>query len=66
MRFAVLADINGNALALEAVLRDMDKLDLSTAVTLEISLVIHSKQVERRPCLWSGVFRQFAEIMTGI
>jgi predicted phosphodiesterase len=34
MRFAVLADINGNALALEAVLRDMDKLDLSTAVNL--------------------------------
>ena len=34
MQFAVLADIHGNALALEAVLRDMDKLDLSTAVNL--------------------------------
>lgn len=34
MRFAVLADIHGNALALDAVLRDMDKLGVSTAVNL--------------------------------
>jgi predicted phosphodiesterase len=34
MRFAALADIHGNALALEAVLQDMDKLGISTAVNL--------------------------------
>jgi predicted phosphodiesterase len=34
MKFAVLADIHGNALALEAVLKDMDQLGLSTAVNL--------------------------------
>ncbi|MFQ6549462.1 metallophosphoesterase family protein [Aestuariibius sp. 2305UL40-4] len=34
MRFAVLADIHGNALALEAVLRDMEGLGLSEAVNL--------------------------------
>lgn len=34
MRFAVLADIHGNALALEAVLQDMDTLGLTTAVNL--------------------------------
>lgn len=34
MRFAVLADIHGNALALEAVLLDMDTLGLTTAVNL--------------------------------
>ena len=34
MRFAVLADIHGNALALEAVLADMDALGASDAVNL--------------------------------
>lgn len=34
MRFAVLADIHGNAHALEAVLQDMDKHGLSMAVNL--------------------------------
>lgn len=34
MKFAVLADIHGNAFALEAVLRDMETLGLSTAVNL--------------------------------
>lgn len=34
MKFAVLADIHGNAHALEAVLEDMDKLALSTALNL--------------------------------
>ena len=34
MRFGVLADIHGNALALEAVLQDMDMLGLLTAVNL--------------------------------
>lgn len=34
MRFAALADIHGNALALAAVLQDMDRLGLSTAVNL--------------------------------
>ncbi|MEM1274118.1 MAG: metallophosphoesterase family protein [Pseudomonadota bacterium] len=34
MRFAVLADIHGNALALEAVLADMDRLGIDEAVNL--------------------------------
>lgn len=34
MRFAVLGDIHGNAFALEAVLQDMDRLGVSTAVNL--------------------------------
>jgi predicted phosphodiesterase len=34
MRFAVLADIHGNAFALNAVLQDMNTLGLSTAVNL--------------------------------
>lgn len=34
MKFAALADIHGNAFALEAVLRDMDTLEVSTAVNL--------------------------------
>lgn len=34
MRFAILADIHGNALALKAVLQDMDTLGLSMAVNL--------------------------------
>ena len=34
MKFAVIADIHGNAHALEAVLQDMDLLGLSTAVNL--------------------------------
>lgn len=34
MRFAVLADIHGNAFALDAVLQDMDTLGLSTTVNL--------------------------------
>jgi predicted phosphodiesterase len=34
MRFGVIADIHGNAFALEAVLQDMDMLALSTAVNL--------------------------------
>lgn len=34
MRFGVLADIHGNALALEAVLQDIDTIGLKTAVNL--------------------------------
>jgi len=34
MRFAVLADIHGNALALEAVLEDLDRLRIDQAVNL--------------------------------
>lgn len=34
MRFAALADIHGNAFALQAVLRDMDSLGISMAVNL--------------------------------
>ncbi len=34
MKFAVIADIHGNALALQAVLQDMDRLGVPTAVNL--------------------------------
>lgn len=34
MKFAVLADIHGNSFALEAVLRDMDSLNITAAVNL--------------------------------
>ncbi|MCE8009445.1 metallophosphoesterase family protein [Aestuariivita sp.] len=34
MRFAVLADIHGNLTALDAVLRNMEALEISTAVNL--------------------------------
>jgi hypothetical protein len=50
MRFAAIADVHGNCIALEAVLADISALGLTDVVNLGDHVSGHSKRDEQPTC----------------